>query len=170
MKETKSTVKEKAVKSVFGDNGFDPFTSKKDIAKYYSQVIAEKGLADIHVNDNYLIGIKVPVWPSRYKGGELKYYIDQNVGKWKVSYKNGVLLKQSDRLLYNNIPDFKDLTYEDHDDHPFQFFVIACDNPKIQPGTIAHTRPESKSVNFFKFRGEELVMLNEMAVMFTEEV
>jgi len=148
--------------------GFNPNTPKKEMVKYWAKVIADKKLSEIYVNDPYVIGIKIPVWPAIRNGKELKYY--KKGKKWCVSYLNGILLTHHDEMLFNNIPDFKDYSYEDYNDHPFQFLIVASSNPELKAGTIAHTRPEAKAINFFKFNGEELVMLTSMSIMFTEEV
>ena len=170
-KSTTVTMKKVNKKIYFNEKtGFVPNTPKKEIVKHFAKIIAKKKLSDIFVNYNYVIAIKIPVWPVRIQGVEIKYYKDAKTGEWKYSHKSGLLLKMESDLRYNNIPNIEKFRGDDFDDHAFQFLVVASESDRVLPGTIAHTRPEVKSIGFFNFRGVEMVMLNSQSVMFTEEV
>jgi len=155
----------------YGENGFIPNTPKKEIVKYLTRLIQEKKLGDIFVNTNTTIGLTIPVWPQRYKGKEIKYY--KKDGIWKFSFMSGVLLKQNDNMGSNNVPDTDDFINDDFDEHHSQFLILSSSDPDIvTPGKIAflHPRSTKTGVSFFKYKGETLVALNTMNVMFSEEV
>jgi len=162
---------EKKGSKYYGKNGFIPNTPKEEIIKHFAQLIQEKKLDDMFVNTNTTIGITIPVWPQRYKGAEIKYY--KKDGVWKFSFMSGVLLKQNEDMGTNNIPNTDDFINDDFDEHHSQFLILASSDPdKVIPGKIAYLHPRSAKtgVSFFKYKGETLVALNTMNIMFVEEV
>jgi hypothetical protein len=146
--------------------GFIPNTPKEEIIKHFARIIADKKLDNISINENITIAYVIPVWPQRYKGGEIKYY--KKDGVWKYSFMSGLLLKRNDDLGYNNVPNTDDFINDDFDEFLSQFLVIkSSDSKRIPAGHIAflHPRSTKTGVSFFKYKGETLAVINTMNLM-----
>ena len=135
--------------------GFYPNTRVEKIVKHLSKQVADKNLAEIEGYNNLHIALQIPVWPKTINGRKLRYYESGKAGRFACKESDNIILTDSIKMDYNNIPIHESLSTDDFETLPLQFLIVASPDKKLE-GKIAFLKPST--INLMRFKYNDVVM------------
>jgi len=149
--------------------GFYPNTSVETIVNHLAMQVAANNLDEIEGYGNLHIALQIPVWPETINGRKLRYYESKKAGNFECKEVDNILINDTIKMDFNNIPDHPSLSTNDFKTLPLQFLIVSSENKKLE-GKIAFLKPSTTNLMRFKYNGIVMTALFDGSLLMLKEV